>query len=991
MFQKQWMIRNHRKISLIWSIACLLLCCAMLVGSTYAWFTQAVTSSANRIQSGGLKVGLIYKSKVFRQNEAGSTPWSNWTDASDSEDILNKNALYEPGDLSLTFFKIENQGNLSFKYQLALLKKAETAGRNVLGDSFRISDYLTFHFVRLTDQTAITREDVEKDRVGNFTREKAFALLDRKNSGKGTGFPYTIENVMGTDEQETHHIVALVITMPADVGAVAMYDATAENACPQLTLDFRLGATQYTGEKDAFDKQYDDKAVYNELDHWNAARRATGILPLVCYENDNDQMSGRKSVSVTRNGDTDSYALIVSECNAPDGITVTSDEICRSYNIMLLDASGEPVSGEKEYTVTIFAARYLSKVRLYHNGQPTSVDNSITFNDEDYHPDTGYLTFRTKGFSVFTVVGEEAAVRIGENKMYSSVESALQAVHKGTADKTATLIVMKKEIEIKSPLVIQKNENITLDLNGCTVRTDISNTITNEGAFTLQDTAFNYGKISVSGQKADGQSCFINNKGSLTLTRGAVAINITATDAVGFAGVSSLNGTVNVQGGELNVNVDRTTGKTYVEAMLVNGGSLKMSSGWISAKTTTGPVSSIYLYGVQSEVTGGLLNVSAVEGDCYGMTLVNTPSGHIAGVQVTAEAQNGDAYGMHMSKTGNLTLDQFHIKVKSDNGKAYGIYNDNGAGCLDIGTKKDAVSIIAVEGKLAVYGVDYYCVAGTYRHQHMKIVCSSYEDIATGLSENGMATTSEASVFIQDVTVQVNSPLQNQKYQKGIVFSGNASNQLMKADVKDVTIVSPNVSSVGFDFGTVRSQLHIGDNVKVDVNYLGLFAHGNNTVVVDGKNVVIHANADHARADEGACGIWQNAGILRVTGVEISGGAYGADIKGGKLEAKNCKIVADTVSKPANGVVTEGTGQAELEGCRIEAKSTGNVAKGIWCNGSNNITIKTDNTVQAVAKEGQKAYAILKADSSSGSVIDSNSHQIADVLSTTTCTWTGVS
>ncbi len=193
------------------------------------------------------------------------------------------------------------------------------------------------------------------------------------------------------------------------------------------------------------------------------------------------------------------------------------------------------------------------------------------------------------------------------------------------------------------------------------------------------------------------------------------------------------NGTVNVQGGELNVNVDRTTGKTYVEAMLVNGGSLKMSSGWISAKTTTGPVSSIYLYGVQSEVTGGLLNVSAVEGDCYGMTLVNTPSGHIAGVQVTAEAQNGDAYGMHMSKTGNLTLDQFHIKVKSDNGVAYGIYNGNGAGCLDIGTQKDAVSIIAVEGKLAVYGVDYHCVAGTYRHQYMKIVCSSYEDIATGL------------------------------------------------------------------------------------------------------------------------------------------------------------------------------------------------------------------------------------------------------------------
>ena len=42
------------------SFLSLALCVSMLVGSTYAWFTDTVTSSGNIIKSGTLDVGMLW-------------------------------------------------------------------------------------------------------------------------------------------------------------------------------------------------------------------------------------------------------------------------------------------------------------------------------------------------------------------------------------------------------------------------------------------------------------------------------------------------------------------------------------------------------------------------------------------------------------------------------------------------------------------------------------------------------------------------------------------------------------------------------------------------------------------------------------------------------------------------------------------------------------------------------------------------------------------
>ena len=56
--RKEGFVMKTLKRSLFSSILSLFLCVAMLLGTTYAWFTDSVTSAGNKIVSGSLKVDL---------------------------------------------------------------------------------------------------------------------------------------------------------------------------------------------------------------------------------------------------------------------------------------------------------------------------------------------------------------------------------------------------------------------------------------------------------------------------------------------------------------------------------------------------------------------------------------------------------------------------------------------------------------------------------------------------------------------------------------------------------------------------------------------------------------------------------------------------------------------------------------------------------------------------------------------------------------------
>ena len=84
---------KNTKSALLMSFTSLLLCFAMLIGSTFAWFTDSATASVNTIKSGTLDVALEM------QNADGT--WGNaerrtlsWVKA---EGGANQEVLWEPG------------------------------------------------------------------------------------------------------------------------------------------------------------------------------------------------------------------------------------------------------------------------------------------------------------------------------------------------------------------------------------------------------------------------------------------------------------------------------------------------------------------------------------------------------------------------------------------------------------------------------------------------------------------------------------------------------------------------------------------------------------------------------------------------------------------------------------------------------------------------------------------------------------------------------
>lgn len=696
MLSKLWIIRNHRKLSLIWSFICLFMCCVMLIGSTYAWFSKTVTSGNNRIVSGDLRIGLTYKSKSFLQNADGSGDWNDWKDAADSEDILNRNALYEPGYVSLTFFKVENLGSLSFKYQLALLKKSETESMNVLGEKFRISDYLTFNFVVLTDSTAITKKDVLQNSTYKFTRENAIAL-NTPAPPMGFALQHTVDAVMNSKNESD--IVALIITMPSDVGTAALYDS-AKASAPELTLDFRLVATQYTQESDSFDQYYDETAAYQP--EWTSFQYIKGGLSgkgLSCY---ND--SGEAVVTVSSGSASGDYTMVVSECSLPIGFTAASGTTYRSYNIALLDSEGNTANGGS-YRVRMFAGKNLADVKLFHNGELASSENGVEY--LSYDPESGYIVFNTTSFSVFTVAGTGAAARVG-NVCYPSVEEAFNAVHTGSS-KTATITLLSNISEITSTLQIKTGENITLDLNGCALRSSLREFIKNFGTFTIKDSAPNGsgtvttgGHIDLKQEISDANTVvsLIDSTGNLNLED--IRINSSAVTTNGYVmyRVINSNGNLNISGGEITADVKKSesgnSNNELVDVINSDGGNVTVKNTSLSASTNHGLAVALKLKNTVMYVSGCSFKVKdsvKQSKPAYGISIEGTTNGEIKGSNISVTGENScNTFGIYKNGTGDVDITDTAVKLSSESGSSTGIVC-GGSGTVNISGKQSSIDM----------------------------------------------------------------------------------------------------------------------------------------------------------------------------------------------------------------------------------------------------------------------------------------------------------
>ena len=352
---------KNTKKALLLSVLSLLVCFSMLLGTTFAWFTDSVTSSNNVIKSGNLDIELEY--------------WNGtaWVDVEGKSDILT-NTLWEPGVVEVAYLRVANAGSLALKYQLGINIVSETAGVNVAGETLTLSNYIQFGVV----------EGVNGKTDAYADRDAAVADV---TGAKKISAGYTKASSM-TAGQELY--LALVVYMPTTVGNEANHDGT---NVPKINLGINVFATQAEAEseEDGFGTDYDEAApIISNSTARPEAGSGSDTTPVV--------LNGLDEVTVTLPGELvdalppeiEEFALAV----AAPKMDSTANTITFP-SIEVLDQNGDVIDLEAlntgvKITVTIPAQTMFAPgatVMIYHDGEYIATatvdeDKTITYDVE---------------------------------------------------------------------------------------------------------------------------------------------------------------------------------------------------------------------------------------------------------------------------------------------------------------------------------------------------------------------------------------------------------------------------------------------------------------------------------------------------------------------------------------------------------------------------------------------------------------------------------
>ena len=106
--------KKTTKRALLSSVMAIVLCLAMLIGTTFAWFTDTASTAVNKIQAGTLDVQLLDENGNSLEGQTLS--WQKAAGAPGGEQVL-----WEPGcTYKLQPITIKNAGNLALKYKVII-------------------------------------------------------------------------------------------------------------------------------------------------------------------------------------------------------------------------------------------------------------------------------------------------------------------------------------------------------------------------------------------------------------------------------------------------------------------------------------------------------------------------------------------------------------------------------------------------------------------------------------------------------------------------------------------------------------------------------------------------------------------------------------------------------------------------------------------------------------------------------------------------------
>ena len=254
--------KRATKRALLTSVMALVMCVVMLVGTTFAWFTDTASTGVNKIVSGNLKVDII------GENSDSHVEKLNFKKAATTDAEAGAEILWEPGCRYLTEgFRIANKGNLALKWK-AQVNKGTTAANT---GNFDLLDVIDFYLVT-------------KNADGTETE----TALD-----EFTG------NLKKTETSDVYYIKGVMQT-------------TAGNDYQGLTIDgisITVIATQDTVENDSFDNQYDKDAPLDfepvaTADELKAAAAAGKNVQLTQDVTLTDALTFNNAVTIDLNGKT---------------------------------------------------------------------------------------------------------------------------------------------------------------------------------------------------------------------------------------------------------------------------------------------------------------------------------------------------------------------------------------------------------------------------------------------------------------------------------------------------------------------------------------------------------------------------------------------------------------------------------------------------------------------------------------------------------------
>ena len=227
------MTKTNSKKALLSSAFALVLSVAMLIGTTFAWFTDTASTAVNKIQAGNLDIELEY-SKNFTE----------WKKVNDTTKVFEDSTQWEPGRTEVVYLRVKNAGTLALKYTLGIYNLYNSTGKNVLGNKYSLSDYVKLGVAEADAAYA------DRAAAISAVQDSAKTL----NSIGDTG-------VVGADlATNTTKVYAMVLYMPTEVGNEANPKNNDPYWAAKVSFGISVDATQAMSESDSYDNTYDEKA-----------------------------------------------------------------------------------------------------------------------------------------------------------------------------------------------------------------------------------------------------------------------------------------------------------------------------------------------------------------------------------------------------------------------------------------------------------------------------------------------------------------------------------------------------------------------------------------------------------------------------------------------------------------------------------------------------------------------------------------------------------